>query len=445
MSREIETCERTLGLVGDALGGSAEAQVSVRSGRSSLTRFANSFIHQNLVDDTSTVALALTLDGRTASASATSTDEDSLRRLVRMASAAAGVRPVDPAWPGLAPASGPPPAAHWDDETAAASPDVRARLVADFIAAADGMGAAGYCETSAVTAAYANSAGQRIEGRSTVATLDGVARSATADGSGRQSSAAVSELDGTASGSAAARLARDGAGAADVEPGRYEVVLGPACVADLLFFLAVYGFNARAVAEGRSFARVGETPFDSAVSVWDDATDPRSVGLPYDADGTPKRRFDLVTNGRTVGLAHDRRTAAAAGTESTGCAIEGGESFGAVPANLLLAPGTTSPAELVAGVDRGLLVTDFWYTRILDPRTQVVTGLTRNGIFLIEEGRVARPVHNLRFTQSYVDALAPGNVQAVGSDRQLMPLYFGACVVPSLHLRSWNFTGGSEG
>lgn len=445
MTDQIDLCDRTLGLVAELVGGGAEAQVTVRTGRSALTRFANSFILQNVVDDTSRVALTLALDGRTASASATSTDDDALCRLVRATSAAAGVRAADPAWPGLAPPSGAAPEAKWDEATADASPDLRAHLVADFVSAAGGLEAAGYCETSAVEAGYANSGGQRLWGRSTTATLDGVARSGSADGSGRQCSAAVAGLDGTASGSAAAQLARDGVEAVDMEPGRYDVVLGPGCVADMLFFLAIYGFNARAVAEGRSFAVVGQAQFDPSLSVWDDATDPRSVGLPFDADGTPKRRVDLVVDGQTVGLAHDRRTAVAAGAESTGSAIEGGESFGAVPTNLFLGPGRASPAELVAGVDRGLLVTDFWYTRVLDPRTQVATGLTRNGVFLIEGGSVVRPVRNLRFTQSYVGALAPGNVRAVGSDLTLMPSYIGTCVVPSLHLGDWNFTGGSAG
>lgn len=447
MSDLADICARTLAVVRNSVGAGAEAQVTATAGRSALTRFANSFIHQNLVDDTRALSLSLTLDGRTASASTTSTDDDAVRRLVQTTSAAAAVRPADPAWPGLTPPTGPVQGGRWDDPTAEAAPDVRARLVGDFVAAAAGMEAAGYCETAAVTVAYANSAGQALDGRSTVATLDGVARSAAADGSGRQCSAAAADLDGTATGSAAARLARAGDEAVDLEPGRYEVVFGPGCVVDLLFFLAVYGFNARAVTEGRSFATVGKSQFDPAISLWDDAKDPWSVGLPFDAEGTPKRRVDLVTAGRTVGLAHDRRTAAAAGggAESTGHAIEGGESFGAVPVNMLLAAGEASPEELVAGVEDGLLVTDFWYTRILDPRTQVVTGLTRNGVFRIKGGRVAGPVRNLRFTQSYVDALAPGNVLAVGSDLQLVPAYFGSCAVPSLRLASWNFTGGSQG
>jgi len=108
----------------------------------------------------------------------------------------------------------------------------------------------------------------------------------------------------------------------------------------------------------------------------------------------------------------------------------------------VLAAGGAGLDELVAGVDRGLLVTELWYTRILDPKTQVVTGLTRNGVFLIEAGEVTRPVANLRFTQSYADALAPGNVVAIGSDARLRGT---DAIVPSLHLASWNFTGGARG
>jgi predicted Zn-dependent protease len=217
-------------------------------------------------------------------------------------------------------------------------------------------------------------------------------------------------------------------------------------VADLLLFLFVYGFNGRALEEGRSFVRIGEAQFDEAVTITEDPADPLQAGIGFDAEGTAKRPLDLVRDGVTRGAIHTRRTAAKAGVESTGHAVEGGDSFGALPSNTVLGAGDRSTDELIGGVERGLLVTDFWYTRILDPRTQVVTGLTRNGVWLIEGGRIARPVSNLRFTQSYVEALAPGAVRAVSSDRVLVDGGFGASfVVPALHLASWNFTGGAKG
>ncbi|HJP72156.1 MAG TPA: metallopeptidase TldD-related protein, partial [Candidatus Limnocylindria bacterium] len=231
-------------------------------------------------------------------------------------------------------------------------------------------------------------------------------------------------------------------------PGRYEVVLSPSCVVNMLTFLALHGFNGRAVEEGRSFARTGEAQFDVAISLADDVTHPMAIGVGFDAEGTPKRRVELVRAGVTSGLINDRRTAKALGSESTGNAVAGAGSFGALPANLVLEGGSACTDELIGGVERGLLVTDFWYTRILDPRTQVVTGLTRNGVWLIENGHVARPVTNLRFTQSFLDALGPGQVRGVGSDLTLVGgavFGIGAYIVPSLHLASWNFTGGAKG
>jgi predicted Zn-dependent protease len=440
----LTTCERVLSLV----GADAEAEVTVSAGNEALTRFATSFIHQNVADDTRSVHLRVALDGRVAEATGNQTDEEALARLVRSTLDAASLRPVDHGWPGVAPPAAAPDVEHWDDATADASPAGRAERVAGFVDAADGLETAGFCSTEGISVAFANSAGQRLSGRSTTAMLDGIARTGTSDGSAREASLRLADLDGADAGREATRRARDGAAAADLEPGSYEVVLSPSCVVNILSFLAIYGFNGRAVEEGRSFAKVGETQFDEAITLADDVTDPRAIGVPFDDEGTPKRRVGLIQSGVTAGLVHDRRTAKALGHESTGNAVAGAGPFGALPANLLLEPGSADPDALVANVERGLLVTDFWYTRILDPRTMVVTGLTRNGVWLVEDGTVVRPVTNLRFTQSYLDALGPDAVRGVGSDATLIggaTFGFGAYLVPSLHLAAWNFTGGAKG
>ena len=440
----LATCERVLALVGT----DAEAEVTVSAGTEALTRFATSFIHQNVADDARSVHLRVALDGRVAEASVNQADDEALGRLVSSVTAAARLRPVDPGWPGLAPVADAPDVDHWDPATADADPAERADRVAAFVAAAGGLETAGFCSTEGVSTAFANSAGQRLTGRATSAALDGIARTGSSDGSARAASRRLSDLDGDHLGRDATRRARESADATDLEPGRYEVVLEPSCVVNLLSFLALHGFNGRAVDEGRSFARLGEQQFDPAVTLVDDVTHPVAIGAPFDAEGTPKRRVELVRDGVTTSLVHDRRTARALDAESTGHAVAGAGAWGAIPANLVLEPGTTSHDELVAGVERGLLVTDFWYTRILDPRTQVVTGLTRNGVWLVENGRVVRPVTNLRFTQSYLDALAPGNVRGIGTDLTLVgggTFGIGAYAVPSLHLASWNFTGGAAG
>jgi len=450
----LATAERILAVVRDR-SADAEAEVTVRRGTEALTRFANGFIHQNVAEEVATIRLRIALDGHVASASLGgaaasadgAADRTVLERLVDGAIEAARVRPPDPGWPGLTPPTPVPAVDHWDDATAAATPDERAERVAAFVAAGDGLETAGYCSTSAVHVGFANSAGQTCTGRSTVAEMHGIARTGTSDGSARDGGVALAAIDGGAIGALAARKARDGAEPTDLEPGRYPVVLEPDAVADILHFLGIYGFNGRAVEEGRSFVRLGERQLDPSIEIREDASDPGTVGLGFDVEGTPKRPVELVRSGVTSAILHDRRTAAKAGATSTGGALPGAESIGPLPTNLVLEAGRMPAADLVAGLERGLLVTSFWYTRILDPRTLVVTGLTRNGVWLVEDGRVVRPVKNLRFTQSYVEALAPGAVAAISRERSLVPDAWddGATLVPSLRLAAWNFTGGARG
>ena len=206
----------------------AEVEVTVRRGREALTRFATSFIHQNVASDVNHLLIRVSLDGRNATTSFDGpADDESLGRTVDGLLEAARVCPPDPDWPGLAPQA---PAAvvdHYDEATAAATPDERARLVAGFVEAAGGLETAGFCSTASVQVAFANSIGQRLTGRATVAELDGICRTPTADGSARRASVAVSALDGAEIGARAATKARAASEPTDLEPGRYQVVLEP--------------------------------------------------------------------------------------------------------------------------------------------------------------------------------------------------------------------------
>jgi predicted Zn-dependent protease len=168
--------------------------------------------------------------------------------------------------------------------------------------------------------------------------------------------------------------------------------------------------------------------------------------LPFDAQGTPRKSYDLIAGGIIRELASDRRDAATIqGVTSNGGALQHRYLTSAVASALLLRPGTVAPDELYAGLRQALLITDFWYTRLLDPRRLVVTGLTRNGVFLIQDGVIRRPVRNLRFTQSYTEALAPGHV--LGLDRQSVLTQSDPAPVhaPGLALTSWAVTGGAQG
>lgn len=443
MSRELELAQQVVDLVGDR----AEAQVRVTRQRHGLTRFANSFIHQHVGEDVSSIALTVASDARVAEASTSNLDPAALGDFVGATIAAAELQPPDPYYGGLTPPSDIADVGHFDEGTAQAEPAERAERVRSFVQAGSDLRAAGYLDTEAAWVAFANSAGHTVEGRSTRATVDGIHQTGTSAGSAHQTSSRLGDLDAAAAGQRAADRARRSADFTDLEPGRYEVVLGPEAVSTIAIFLAAYGFNAKQHLEGSSFAELGEQQFDEAITLVDDATDPRMLGLSFDAEGTAKRRTVLIERGVTRSLAHDRRTAKRAGTESTGHAVAGGATFGALPTDIILEPGSSSPDELVADVERGLLITQFHYCRVLDPRTQVITGLTRNGTFLIEDGKVTGAVGNLRFTQSLLEALGQGQVLGVGDDLRFADSEFGPGMVmaPSLHLGSWNFSGGAKG
>lgn len=459
---QLDIATRVIGLVASAAP-DTEAEVLVEQDALALTRFANSAIHQNVAEVTTTVRLRVHAGGRTASGSTTLTGPDSLADLVARTLAAARLCPIDDGWPGLAPIAALSGTGSADPAVVDASPTERAALVAAFVDATGGLTAAGYCRTRHVIGAFANSAGQAVSGETAEVAMDGIARTPSSDGAARLAAPRMADLDGAVLGARAATKARAGANPVELAPGRYEVVLEPTAVADLLQNFAMYAFDGKAVNEGYSCLAVGTAQFDPAVTLYDDGTDGATIGLPFDTEGTPKQRVDLVTAGVAKAPVHNRRTARQAGVATTGNAMPGiGDDDGrAAAAGLTLAAASgggavtevdgpaadSAVAALVAGVERGILVTDHWYTRVLDPRTLVMTGLTRNGVWLIENGEVSRALRNFRFTQSYPRALEPGAVLGVGTATTTLPNSWMrvAFRAPALRLRSWNFTGGASG
>ncbi len=462
MSVELDLATQVVALARHVPG--AQAEVSVQHVAQALTRFANSAIHQNVADASTTVRLRLHLDGRTSTGSTTMTGADGLAALVERVVAAARLCPPDAGWPGLTPPTplpagpdGAPLGAGYDVATARATPDERAARVRDFVEAAGGLETAGYCRTTYTSAAFANSAGHAVEGRSAEAAMDGIARLGGADGVARLAGGRLADLDGAALGARAAAKARAAGGAVELPPGRYEVVLEPAAVADLLQNLSYYAFNGKSYAERQSFCEPGVQQFDPAVTIVEQA--PGELGLPFDAEGTPRTALTLVDAGVTRSLTHDRRTAAEVGHAPTGHATPGARSFGPLATHLRLEPGADAPpadaspvvdpsaAPLLRGVERGLLVSDLWYTRVLDTKSLVVTGLTRNGVWLVEGGEITSAVSNLRFTQSYAQALGPGAVRGLGAGASLQPDRWAASwfAAPAVHLASWNVTGNASG
>ena len=178
------------------------------------------------------------------------------------------------------------------------------------------------------------------------------------------------------------------------------------------------------------------------MTIVDDGTDPAGLPMAFDYEGVAKQRVALVERGVCRDVVYDAQTAARAGVASTGHGLPAPNPYGPFPLNMVMAAGDTPRDELIGGLDRGLLVTRFHYTNPVHPKLAIVTGMTRDGTFLVEGGRIVGPVRNLRYTQSYLDALA--GTSAVSRERKTLKGFLGGVVVPAVRIDGWTFTGGTE-
>ena len=426
--------------------GSTEAEAVVSGEEARLTRFANSEIHQNVAEANDSVNLRVAVGKRIGVASSNRVDDEGLRRLAEMAVAIARNSAELEDWAGL-----PEPTrvtelpAGWSEATAAASPEQRAAGVRAVIAAADAVRvkAFGSFSTGAEHLAVANSHGVRALQHRTSAHLLTVMMAADGgSGYAEQGSVDVSDIDAAAAGREAADKARSTANPVAVDPGDWTVVLEEYAVVDLLSMLAYMGFSALAVQEERSFAEPGKVIGSELVTIVDDATEPGALPMAFDYEGVAKQKVVLVERGVCRDVVYDVQTGARGGHPSTGHGLPAPNSYGPFPLNMVMTAGSTPRSALVGEMERGLLVTRFHYTNPVHPKLAIVTGMTRDGTFLVEGGRIVGPVRNLRFTQSYLAALA--GVVAVGSERRTVHGDFGGVLVPPVRIDGWTFTGATE-
>ena len=440
----LALADRAVAMALDAGAGEAEALVTRED--NALTRFANSEIHQNVADHDVTVNLRVVLGKRVAVASSGLSDENGLRSLVANALAIARVVEELPDWGGLPSPNGAPVEVQaFAPDTANATPEFRADAVRQVIAAADeaGVTAYGSFQTGIDTTAIANSNGIRVAESRTAASLITVSMG-PGGGTGYGEAAAVdaTTIDPAAVGRQAADKARASANAVSLEHGVYAVVLEEPAVVDLLDMLGYLGFSALAVQEERSFFEPGKRIGSDLVTITDDGADPAGLPMGFDYEGVTKQRVALVERGECRNVVYDAQTAARDGVVSTGHGLPAPNPYGPFPLNMVMTPGDASREELIGGLDRGLLVTRFHYTNPVHPKLAIVTGMTRDGTFLVEDGRIVGPVKNLRYTQSYLDALR-GTV-AVGRERRTLKGFLGGAVVPAVRIEGWTFTGTTE-
>jgi predicted Zn-dependent protease len=412
-----------------------------------LTRFASNAIHQSTWREDTGVRVRVVAGGRIGVAGTNDFSPEGARAAAESAREMATVVAPDPLFPGLAPPDPLEDDSGFDEATSLTTPERRAAGVANLVASCpDGFTAAGAYETMASEVAVANTEGQFCWAPSTQASITTVVTGGeSGSGFAEVFAASVDEIDPGGLGRRAADKAAASRSPRDLEPGRYPVVLEASAVSTLTGFLAWIGFGGRVLAEGRSClsGKEGQAVAAEAVTIYDDARDPGTLGIPFDFEGVPRRRVELIERGVFRGGVYDLRTAKQAGAVATGHALPPPNPEGPFPLNLFMATGDATLEEMITATDRGLLVTRFHYSNVVHPVESTITGMTRDGTFLIERGEVAHPVKNFRFTQSILDALR--DTTMIGSDSELASeFFFSASRVPPLKIESFNFSGRSD-
>ncbi len=423
-----------------------ETQVTLTGGDRANVRFARNSVTTAGASSGYSLAITSKFGQKAGTVTASEFSDTALQRAVKNAEEIARLSPDNPEAMPLVGAQTYADVKTYFEDTAGATPEWRAGAVKAALDAAKArsVDAAGYVETSAQIQAVASSKGQFGYGRYTAADYNLTARTPDGAGSGWASKSynELRLLQPAALAAAAIDKAARSHSPAAIEPGKYTVVLEPAALADIIANLA-FAADARQADEGRSFfskkgggTRVGEQIVNEKVTLFSDPAHPLAPAIPFDGEGLPLARIDWVDKGVLKNLSYSRYWAQKQGKTAT-----------PQPGNLVMQGGTSTIDELIAGVERGVLVTRFWYIRALDPQTLVFTGLTRDGLFLIEKGKVTRPVKNMRWNESPIFAL--NNLDAMtASERAVSGEGVGGAgfsiVCPAARIREFTFTSGSD-
>jgi PmbA protein len=425
--------------------GADETEVHVDEGAESLTRFANNAIHQNVAEQGRTISVRTVVEGRTARVTTNRNDEDSLRSAVQSSLALAASQPRDPHLLPMPPKQQYSSVNRYVPQTAALTPEDRARAVkrACDLAAKNGQVAAGIFSSSQTQTAIGNSRGLFAAYRQTQAVFSITMLESGAASWAKANSASVKNIDPQALALRASKKAHLAADAKDLAPARYTVILEPAAVLDLVGFL-FYDFAATALEDKRSCLndRMGKPLFGKNISISDDVYHPLQMGAPFDGEGVPRQRVPLVDCGVPKNLVYSRASAKRAKKKPSGHGFALPNEYGEAPMNLIFSGGDTSLEKMIASTDQGLLVTRLWYIREVDPYEKVLTGMTRDGLFRIEKGKVTTAVKNFRFNQSIlemlrnVELMSPA-VRATGEEAFEM-------VVPAMKVREFHFSESTK-
>jgi len=385
-----------------------DTEVTVATSHQALTRFTHETVNQNIDQTDTSIRVRAIVDGRIGIATTNALDDDALGAVAARAYEIALLAPRESIPPTLAGTSAAPTSAGaFVPATAAASPAERARIAgAIFGHATDGFWSSGYTMTSSAALTIVTSGGACMSFDGTDAGANVKMNGADSTGFAERYSPDVTALDGDALGRESARIARATRAPIAVDPGDWTVILAPAAVGELLRYLTGH-FSAEAYAEGSSFitGKLATAVLGTNVTIHDDFAHPLNPGMPFDFEGFPTQRVTLIASGIATDIVTDSTWAKRLNRRNTGHALPAPNLAGPQSSYTVVEAGRKSVDTLIAETKRGLLITRLWYVRTVDVRSALLTGMTRDGTFLIENGAVKGGVHNMRFNESIVAAL----------------------------------------
>jgi PmbA protein len=433
-----------------------EVEVIFSSTNFSLTRFANNTIHQNVSEINEVASIRVAFEGKTARATTNRFDDEALKRAVQSAESIARVQEPDPELLPMAGAEdgkGANVPSRWFDQTAAVTPAERAEGVGKIVSVArkNKLVTAGIFSTAQSAEAVVNSKGLSAYHRQTSAEVSITMLGESSSGWQKANSPDVRNIDPVRLADIAAQKARESASPQELPPGKYTVVLEPAAVLDLIGFM-FWDFGGLAILDQRSFLnnRIGTRLFGENITIVDDVAHPLQSNSPFDGEGVRRSKVTLVEKGAVRNLVYARGTAEKMRKSEykdnvgeirvTGHGFPLPNEIGEAPTNIVfVTPGGEQTVEqMIAGTERGILITRLWYIREVDPYEKILTGMTRDGTFLIENGRVKHGLRNFRFNQSLIEML--NNVEALGKPVRASGEEAFDMVVPAMKVRGFNFT-----
>jgi PmbA protein len=444
-----------------------EVEVLFSGGRFALTRFANNTIHQNVAEENHVVSVRTSFDRRTARAFTNKFDDESVRQVVRSAESLAKVQHPDPdllPMPDSAEASGAGrtgeslvptrgmPSRHFQ-QTADITPELRADGVKKIVGVAEGhnLTTAGVFSSAEALDGIFNSRGLSNWHTQTSAEVSITMLAGDSSGWQKANSPDLANLDPLKLAEVAAQKALDSARPREIPAGRYTVILEPAAVLDIVGFM-FWDYSGMAILDQRSFlsGRIGTKLFGDNITIWDDVAHPLQTGSPFDGEGMQRQRVPLVENGIVKRVVYARATAArmkqseykdkVGPMEATGHGFALPNEMGEMPLNIVFAPSgdRQTVEQMIASTERGVLVTRLWYIREVEPFEKMLTGMTRDGTFYVENGRVQGGVRNFRFNESLIHMLS--NVEAMSVPVRSAGEESFDMVVPAMKVKKFNFT-----